>query len=202
MKRTLAFGSVMFAAVLLLPDAAVGQKKDGKPASIAATPQDYDRLRNMREITGKVIFADESSQMIAFRIDVPQIQPNQNKNGQGNRRRRGRYAVAPYRIVMGGKDFELPVENNATVQRRFVTVDYDDKGFLKNNKEDADLIRAKGYIPAKYTDIKSGMIAKFYLNRPKADAKDSKPSVRMVVLLQKGAGPLQPAGTPAKKKDQ
>ena len=62
-------------------------------------------------------------------------------------------------------------------------------------------LRAKGYLPAKYEDIKSGMVAKLYLAAPRdADGK-AKPTVRRIDLLAAGAGTLQPEAAPRKKKN-
>jgi hypothetical protein len=211
MKRILALGSLMLAVALILPDAAQGQKRDGKNSTEAAMPQDYATLSRMTEITGRIVFADESSKTLSFRIDVPQLQANKtNKNPQMKSRGKGRvnpFRINPamaYKIVTTGKDFELEVENKVTVQRRFLTVEYDDKGFVKNNKEEAATLGSKGYIPAKYEDVKSGMVATLYLNRPKASTNEEapKPTVRMIVLRQAGNGPLQQAGAAAKKKNQ
>jgi hypothetical protein len=200
MRNVLIFGGGMMALLLLLPGGADGQKKENKSAATPATPQDYNALRGYSEISGKIIFADEST--IAFRVEVPQVQPGGNKNQP--RPKRGRPNVRPnVKLVMVGKDFELEVENKATVRKLFVAAEYDDKGFLKEDAEEKRQLRAKGYLPATHDDIKSGMVAKLYLTAPRnagTDGKAAKPTVRRIDLLAAGTGSLQQDADRGKKK--
>jgi hypothetical protein len=183
MKKMLLCGGLLMAALVALPlDVAQAQKKDKKSAVKLATPQEYAQIRNARELTGKILFADESSKMLSLRVDVPQMQPNKAKKGRVNPFRPG----AGYKIVMVGKDFELPVGDKAVVRRLFAAADYDDKGFLRDNQKEKGMLSAKGYIPAKYEDIRAGMAARLFLTPPKVGAKDddAKPLVTTIFLLQ------------------
>jgi hypothetical protein len=184
MKKMLICGSLLMGALVLLPAGiAHAQKKDKKDKkNSVATPQEYAQIRNAREVTGKIIFADESSKMLSLRVDMPQMQANKNMAKKG---RKSPFRPA-YQMVKVGKDFELPVEDKATVRRMFVAVEYDNKGFLKDSQKEKSILQAKGYIPAKYEDIKAGMIAKLYLTPPKAGAKDdaARPAVKQILLLQ------------------
>jgi len=203
MRNMLIFGSGVLALLLLLPDGAEGQKKDNKNTASPATPQDYQAIRNYTEVTAKVVFADESSKTLAFRVETPQLQGGANKNQP--RRNRGRpYVNKNIKVVMVGKDFELEVQDKATVRKLFVATEYDDKGFLKEDAEETRQLRAKGFLPATYEDIKSGMVAKLYLTAPRNGGADGKarPTVRRIDLLAAGAGSLQPNATPPKKKNK
>lgn len=201
MRNMLILGGGVIVLLLALPDGADGQKKDNKNTASPATPQDYQALRNYSEITGKIVFADESSKTLAFRVEVPKIEAGANRN-QPRRPGRGRpYVNKNVKVVVVGKDFELDVDDKAAVRKLFVATEYDDKGFLKENADEKRQLRAKGYLPAKYEDIKSGMVAKLYLAAPRdADGK-AKPTVRRIDLLAAGAGTLQPEAAPRKKKN-
>ena len=195
MRSMLFFGGGVIAMLLLLPDGAQGQKK--KSTASPATEQDYQALRGYSELTAKIVFADESSKTLAFRVEVPQVKAGANKNQP----RRGRpYANKNIQVVMIGKDFELEVHDKATVRKLFVATEFDDKGFLKENAEEKRQLRAKGYLPAKYEDIKSGMVVKLYLLAPRSTDGKARPAIRRIDLVAAGAGSLQPDAAPPKKK--
>lgn len=207
MVKMLSFSGVVMLAIFVLAEGAQGQKKE-KATADPATPQEYAQLRNLREISGRIVFADESARTLAFRVDIPQIQANPGNKGPqparpGKAKKGKGYPAKPnVKIVTISKDFELEVEDKAPVRKMFVAVEYDDKGFVRNNEEQAALLRTKGYIPAKYEDIKSGMVAKFYLNPPRAGGDDQqagRPTIKMIMLLQAGTGSLQQTAPPKKK---
>jgi len=188
MKRMLIAAATLVAALLWLPDAAEGQKRD-KVQVTRATPQDYAQLRNSREITGKIVFVDASSNLLSLRLESKQKTPVKGQPKFG------------WMITTVGKDYEFQVEAAAPIRKMFVGVEFDDKGFVKDKDEAAALLRSKGYIPVKYSDIQSGMVAKLALAPPKAGAKEEgKPTVRSISLIAQGDGALQNGDTPAKKK--
>lgn len=183
MMKTLLGGAFLLGAFTLAPEAEA-QKKDKKNTPVGATPEEYAQIRNARELVGKIAFADESTRMISLRIDVPQMQANQpNKNAK---RGKGNPFRPNYKVVNVGKNFDLPVDDKATVRRLFVAIEYDDKGFLKNNAQEQGVLKSKGYIPAKYEDIKTGMTARLHLSPPKAGAKgdEARPLVKTILLVQ------------------
>jgi hypothetical protein len=97
MKRFL-FGATALGLALLMPTWVEAQKKDKKPDDeevSKATPQDYGQLNQMKEIVGKLTFAEGNVKSLVLRVQYPTYEPNPNfkkantgggggNNNQGN----------------------------------------------------------------------------------------------------------------------
>src|SRR6184192_4338047 len=79
MVRTLGFGSLVLALMLLVPDEVGAQKKKKKGEDVPmATAADYAQLCQLKEVAGKLVYAESSAQNLTLRLDYPHIEPNPN----------------------------------------------------------------------------------------------------------------------------
>jgi hypothetical protein len=199
MAKMLGFTTLVVSVLIFVP-ALQGQRKDGKNNVIKATPQDYKVLERVKEITGIIAFTDPNSKELALRVDFPQVQL---AKGRGN----NRYKRPQFTVVHNYKEFELDVENAVVVRKMFIAIEYDDKGNIKGNEEQTKELRSKGYITAKYDDIRSGNVAKLVLKPPQRDknvagaGNVARPTVRTIVLLQEGKPLAMSKGAEKKKKN-
>src|SRR5436190_12632006 len=88
MLRTLAFSSLVAAALLLLtPDGVFGQKKkdNNDKGGEKATAQEVASLLNIKQIAGSVFYVDPAAKTITLRVEIPTYnQPNANNNNANN----------------------------------------------------------------------------------------------------------------------
>ncbi len=196
MKKTLGFAIVAMSGMLFCSDQAPGQNKDKKQkANVAdASADDYKALARLKEINGIIVAA--SAKSVTFRLDNAHLQ------AKGVTYRPTRSNI---QVVHDYKEFELDVGDSVTVKKKFVTVDYDSKGFLKPNEEEKKELQRKGYIAVKIEDVKPGNIATLVLVAPKREEKVegagnvAKPSVKSIVLVAEG-NPVDTGKAPEKKK--
>lgn len=87
MKRVCVFALAVLGMVWLCTGEADAQKKDKKAAKNTAdkaTPEDYKQIRNLKELTGKLVYADANNHTLTLRIEIPHMEPNPNfKPGGG-----------------------------------------------------------------------------------------------------------------------
>lgn len=79
-RRTLGFGVLLLAVVILVPAEVHAQKKKkGKNDSAPpASAQDYAQLSQLKEVTGKLVFAELSAQSLSLRLDYQHVEANPN----------------------------------------------------------------------------------------------------------------------------
>jgi hypothetical protein len=192
MSKMLAFGTLMIAALLFVPDQVQGQKRDANKGNVLpAGPQDYKTLERLKEVSGIIASADAKS--IRFRIGNSKVVAAPGKKRGG------------VQVVQDYKEFELDLAEGVVIKKTFVAPEYDDKGNFKTNEAHAKELRTKGFIATKVEEIRSGNVAKLVLNPPKRGAKDEgvgnvpRPTVKAITLTQEGI-PVEPAKGPEKKK--
>jgi hypothetical protein len=85
MKLLSCGGVLLTALVLVFPNTVAGQKKDKKPADAVTrgTPQEYARIRQLTQISGKLAFADAGSRVLALRLEYQHLEPRDAK-GDGS----------------------------------------------------------------------------------------------------------------------
>jgi hypothetical protein len=120
----------------------------------------------------------------------------------------------PYRVVKDGKDFQLNVDDKASVRWQDLPLKYDDKGnAIKYTKEQLQELKGKdknkpGY-QGKFEDLTPGQLVKLSLKASESksgketDGVANGPSVNMILILKDSDNPMFGQGQdPKKKKDK
>jgi len=71
---------LLLVLVVCEPGPVIGQKKDKKATDTApqGTPQEYAQLNQVKEITGKLTYADAGSKTLSFKLEFQNVEPNPN----------------------------------------------------------------------------------------------------------------------------
>jgi hypothetical protein len=79
MYRTLGCGLMLGTLLFLAPTEVHAQKKKKKNDAVPmATAQDYAQLIQLKDVTGKLVFAELSAQNVTLRLDYPHMEQNPN----------------------------------------------------------------------------------------------------------------------------
>jgi hypothetical protein len=144
------------------------------------------RAMMQMQMQAQRVQVQEAQQMARIMQQVAQA--NSNPNNQ------------PFKIVTTQKDFDLELQDNATVRKMYLGTEYDDTGNVKKyTKAELAELRGKdsakpGY-SAKLEDLQPGQEVALYLTPPKkasakadvgaaAPANPKRPSVRMIVMTR------------------
>lgn len=88
MYRSLGLVILFLAAALLVPTEAIGQnkkKKQKNDPTPMATPQEYAQLAQLKDVVGKLVYAETSAQSLTLRLDFQHIEANPNFKPAGGK---------------------------------------------------------------------------------------------------------------------
>src|SRR5947209_4489742 len=89
--RKLMWGiTLLLGLALLVPASALGQKKPGKVKEEPAAKEDYDALKQVKEIEGTLLYVESSNHLMTVKVPYqileanPAYKPGKNSNAQYN----------------------------------------------------------------------------------------------------------------------
>ncbi len=226
-RRTLLFVGLI-ASSLALSSGEAGQKKDAKKAPTAtAATADYSALQNLGQIGGVLVDLNAGSRSLTLRVSIPKMEANPGyRPDQGNLMRRYQQIMnnpnpaqrqqqlqqfakqamqnlgnQPYKVAASQKDFTLNLQENVTVRKLFLGVEYDDTGNVKTySKEKIAALRgndpAKPGYAAKVDELQPGQEVLLLL----AKSTNGQPEVRMIVMTREQSMYDPAPSSPGKKK--